>query len=217
MAHIAGLVATGLHPSPVPFSDFVTSTTHKTLRGPRGGIILFKEEWRQKINSRIFPGIQGGPLMHVIAAKAVAFKEALNSEFKQYQKQVLLNCKALAEHLMAEGFTLVSGGTDNHLLLIDLRDKGITGKEAEARLDKAGLTANKNTVPFETVSAFVTSGIRMGTPAITSRGLKETEMKWLASAVKRVLLEGCDATLEKVRREVREVCERFPIYSDVEL
>lgn len=214
MAHIAGLVATGLHPSPVPHSDFVTSTTHKTLRGPRGGIILFKETWRQKINSRIFPGIQGGPLMHVIAAKAVTFKEALSPQFKDYQKQVVLNCKALAEHLMAEGFRLVSGGTDNHLLLIDLRDKGITGKDAEARLDRAGLTANKNTVPFETVSAFVTSGIRMGTPAITTRGLKETEMKWLANSIRRVLLDGSDSMIEKVRAEVKEVCGRFPIYSD---
>jgi len=217
MAHIAGLVATGLHPSPVPHSDFVTSTTHKTLRGPRGGIILFKEEWRQKINSRIFPGIQGGPLMHVIAAKAAAFKDALSPSFKEYQKQVLLNCKSLAEHLMSSGFKLVSGGTENHLLLIDLRDKGISGKDAEARLDRAGLTANKNTVPFETVSAFVTSGIRIGTPAITTRGLKETEMKWLAGAITRVLMDGSDSTIEKVRKEVKETCDRFPIYMDRDL
>lgn len=217
MAHIAGLVAAGLHPSPVPHSDFVTSTTHKTLRGPRGGIILFKEPWRQKINSRIFPGIQGGPLMHVIAAKAVAFKEALEPEFKKYQKQVLLNCKALAEHLMVNGFQLVSGGTENHLLLIDLRKQGITGKDAEAKLDRAGLTANKNTVPFETTSAFVTSGVRMGTPAITTRGLKEGEMKWLADAIRRVLLDGSDTAIEKVRGEVREVCGRHPIYSQIKL
>jgi glycine hydroxymethyltransferase len=215
MAHIAGLVAAGLHPSPVPHSDFVTSTTHKTLRGPRGGIILFKEPWRQKINSRIFPGIQGGPLMHVIAAKAVAFKEALEPEFKQYQKQVILNCKALAEHLMASGFQLVSGGTENHLLLIDLRKQGFTGKEAEARLDRAGLTANKNTVPFETTSAFVTSGVRMGTPAVTTRGLKEGDMKWLADAVRRVLLDGSDSAIEKVRGEVREICRKYPIYSQI--
>jgi glycine hydroxymethyltransferase len=215
MAHIAGLVAAGLHPSPVPHSDFVTSTTHKTLRGPRGGIILFKEPWRQKINSRIFPGIQGGPLMHVIAAKAVAFKEALEPEFKQYQKQVILNCKALAEHLMASGFQLVSGGTENHLLLIDLRKQGLTGKEAEARLDRAGLTANKNTVPFETTSAFVTSGVRMGTPAVTTRGLKEGDMKWLADAVRRVLLDGSDSAIEKVRGEVREICRKYPIYSQI--
>jgi len=215
MAHIAGLVAAGLHPSPVPHSDFVTSTTHKTLRGPRGGIILFKEPWRQKINSRIFPGIQGGPLMHVIAAKAVAFKEALEPDFKQYQKQVVLNCKALAENLMANGFQLVSGGTDNHLLLIDLRKQGLTGKEAEARLDRAGLTANKNTVPFETTSAFVTSGIRMGTPAVTTRGLKEGDMKWLADAVRRVLLDGSDSVVENVKGEVREICRKYPIYSQI--
>jgi len=212
MAHIAGLVATDLHPSPVPHADFVTSTTHKTLRGPRGGIILFKESWRQKLNSRIFPGIQGGPLMHVIAAKAAAFHEALQPQFKDYQKQVLLNCKALAEHLMFEGFELVSGGTENHLLLIDLRNKGITGKEAEARLDQVGLTANKNTVPFETTSAFVTSGIRMGTPAITSRGLKETDMKWLASAIRRVLTDGSEGVLKQVRGEVKELCRKHPIY-----
>ncbi|NBX75580.1 MAG: serine hydroxymethyltransferase [Proteobacteria bacterium] len=215
MAHIAGLVAAGLHPSPVPHSDFVTSTTHKTLRGPRGGIILFKEPWRQKINSRIFPGIQGGPLMHVIAGKAVAFKEALEPDFKSYQKQVLLNCKALAEHLMGCGFQLVSGGTENHLLLIDLRKQGLTGKDAEARLDKAGLTANKNTVPFETTSAFVTSGIRMGTPAVTTRGLKESDMKWLADAVRRVLLDGSDSAIEKVRGEVKEICRKYPIYSQI--
>lgn len=217
MAHIAGLVAAGLHPSPVPFSDFVTSTTHKTLRGPRGGIILFKESWRQKINSRIFPGIQGGPLMHVIAAKAVAFKEALEPEFKTYQKQVLLNCKALSEHLMAEGFNLVSGGTENHLLLIDLRNKGLTGKDAEARLDKAGLTANKNTVPFETVSAFVTSGVRIGTPAITTRGLKEKDMTWLAKAISRVLHDGSESVITQVRGEVREICSRHPIYPQLSL
>ena len=215
MAHIAGLVAAGLHPSPVPHSDYVTSTTHKTLRGPRGGIILFKEPWRQKINSRIFPGIQGGPLMHVIAGKAVAFKEALEPDFKIYQKQVLLNCKALAEHLMGCGFQLVSGGTENHLLLIDLRKQGLTGKEAEARLDKAGLTANKNTVPFETTSAFVTSGVRMGTPAVTTRGLKESDMKWLADAVRRVLQDGSDSAIEKVRGEVKEICRKYPIYSQI--
>lgn len=212
MAHIAGLVAAGYHPSPVPFADFVTSTTHKTLRGPRGGIILFKEEWTKKINSRIFPGIQGGPLMHVIAGKAAAFGEALQPAFKIYQKQVISNCKALAEALLAEGFDLVSGGTDNHLVLIDLRKQNVTGKEAEEKLDRAGLTANKNTVPFETTSAFVTSGIRMGTPAITSRGLKESEMPWLASAVKRVILSNSEETIIQIRSEVEEVCKRFPIY-----
>jgi len=215
MAHIAGLVAAGLHPSPVPYADFVTSTTHKTLRGPRGGIILFKEEWTKKINSRIFPGIQGGPLMHVIAAKAVAFHEALQPSFKDYQKQVLTNCRALGESLLKEGFDLVSGGTDNHLLLIDLRKQNITGKDAEERLDRAGLTANKNTVPFETTSAFVTSGIRMGTPAITTRGLKESEMPWLASAIKRVILDGSEHMVQQVRNEVKEVCRAFPIYGAI--
>jgi len=215
MAHIAGLVAAGLHPSPVPYADFVTSTTHKTLRGPRGGIILFKEEWTKKINSRIFPGIQGGPLMHVIAAKAVAFHEALQPSFKDYQKQVLANCRALGESLLKEGFDLVSGGTDNHLLLIDLRKQNITGKEAEEKLDRAGLTANKNTVPFETTSAFVTSGIRMGTPAITTRGLKESEMPWLASAIKRVILDGSEHMVQQVRNEVKEVCRAFPIYGAI--
>lgn len=212
MAHIAGLVAAGLHPSPLPHADFVTSTTHKTLRGPRGGIILFKESWSKKINSRIFPGIQGGPLMHVIAAKAVAFQEALQPSFKDYQQQVLKNCHVLAESLLSEGFDLVSGGTDNHLLLIDLRKNNLTGKAAEEALDRAGLTANKNTVPFETTSPFVTSGIRIGTPAITTRGMKDAEMPWLASAIKRVLIESSNEIIEKVRCEVREMCQRFPIY-----
>ncbi len=215
MAHIAGLVAAGVHPSPIPHADIVTSTTHKTLRGPRGGIIMAKEAHRQKLNSRIFPGIQGGPLMHVIAAKAVAFKEALEPEFKTYAAQVVKNSKTLAEELMANGFDLVSKGTDNHLCLIDLRNKKMTGKDAEIRLDKAGLTVNKNTVPFETESAFVTSGIRLGTPSITTRGMKETEMKWLASAISRTLLNNDDSTLEKVKGEVLEVCKKFPIYSDL--
>jgi len=216
MAHIAGLVAAGLHPSPVSFSDFVTSTTHKTLRGPRGGIILFKEPWRQKINSRIFPGIQGGPLMHVVAAKAVAFEEALQPSFRKYQEQVLANWRVLAECLLEQGFDLVSGGTENHLLLIDLRKNEITGKEAEERLDKAGLTVNKNTVPFETTSAFVTSGIRLGTPAITTRGLKENEMSWLASAIQRVICDRSDQVLMKVREEVKEICKKYPIYGQIE-
>ena len=213
MAHIAGLVAAKLHPTPVGHADIVTSTTHKTLRGPRGGIILFQEPHRAKINSRIFPGIQGGPLMHVIAAKAVAFKEAMLPEFRDYQAQVIRNCKALAAGLLDEGFTLVSGGTDNHLVLIDLRNKGITGKEAEERLDRVGLTANKNTVPFETASAFVTSGIRMGTPAITTRGLKETEMVWLAKAISKVVSDYSESTVKQVKGEVMEMCRRFPIYS----
>ncbi len=215
MAHIAGLVAAGIHPSPIPHADIVTSTTHKTLRGPRGGIILAKEAHRQKLNSRIFPGIQGGPLMHVIAGKAVAFKEALTPEFKAYSAQVVKNCKVLAEELMAEGFELVSGGTDNHLVLIDLRNQKMTGKDAEARLDKVGLTVNKNTVPFETESAFVTSGIRLGTPSITTRGLKETEMKWLAGAIGRTLKNNDDTTCAKVKGEVLEICKRFPIYSEL--
>ncbi|NBY20299.1 serine hydroxymethyltransferase [bacterium] len=215
MAHIAGLVAAKLHPTPVGHADIVTSTTHKTLRGPRGGIILFKEAQRAKINSRIFPGIQGGPLMHVIAAKAVAFKEAMTPEFKTYQAQVIKNCKALAGYLLEEGFTLVSGGTDNHLVLIDLRNKGITGKEAEERLDRVGLTANKNTVPFETASAFVTSGIRIGTPAITTRGLKETEMAWLAKSISRVVSDYSEETVKQVKGEVVELCRRFPIYKDL--
>jgi len=213
MAHIAGLVAAKLHPTPIGHADIVTSTTHKTLRGPRGGIILFKEAQRAKINSRIFPGIQGGPLMHVIAAKAVAFKEAMAPEFKAYQAQVIKNCKALANNLLEEGFTLVSGGTDNHLILIDLRNKGITGKEAEERLDRVGLTANKNTVPFETASAFVTSGIRIGTPAITTRGLKESEMAWLAKAILKVVSDYSESTVKQVKGEVMELCRRFPIYS----
>ncbi len=215
MAHIAGLVAAKLHPTPVGHADIVTSTTHKTLRGPRGGIILFKEPQKAKINSRIFPGIQGGPLMHVIAAKAVAFKEAMSPEFRDYQVQVVKNCKSLAEHLLGEGFTLVSGGTDNHLILIDLRNKGITGKEAEERLDRVGLTANKNTVPFETASAFVTSGIRIGTPAITTRGLKESEMAWLAKSISRVISDYSESTVKQVKGEVMELCRRFPIYSEL--
>ncbi len=212
MAHIAGLVAAGVHPSPVPHADFVTSTTHKTLRGPRGGFILTKEPWVKKIQSRIFPGIQGGPLMHVIAAKAVCFKEAQSPQFKTYQKKVVTNCQTLAESLMGLGFNLVSGGTDNHLLLIDLRNRKLTGKEAEARLDKVGLTVNKNTVPFETESPFVTSGIRMGTPSATTRGMGETEMKWLAKAVNTTLTETSETALEKVRSEVKAVCAQFPLY-----
>ncbi len=215
MAHIAGLVAAGVHPSPVPHADLVTSTTHKTLRGPRGGIILGREGWQKKVNSRIFPGIQGGPLMHVIAGKAVCFKEAMSDDFKRYQRQVVDNAKVLATELLAEGLDLVSGGTDNHLLLLDLRKLGITGKEGEARLDKVGLTANKNTVPFETQSPFITSGVRIGTPSITTRGLLTSDMKWLAGAISRVLKDGSSAVLEKVRTEVVEVCRRYPIYKDL--
>lgn len=215
MAHIAGLVAARIHPSPVPFADFVTSTTHKTLRGPRGGFILCKEEYKTKINSRIFPGIQGGPLMHVIAAKAVAFKEAMGEDFVEYQKKVVQNCRLLGETLTEQGFKLVSGGTDNHLLLIDLRNKGLTGKVAEARLDEVGLTVNKNTVPFETESAFVTSGIRLGTPSITTRGLGQTEMRWLGHAITRTLTDYSEETVKKVRGEVLEICNQFPVYKDL--
>jgi len=212
MAHIAGLVAAGCHPSPVPYADIVTSTTHKTLRGPRGGIILAKDSFRQKLNSRIFPGIQGGPLMHVIAAKAVAFKEALQPEFKVYCQQVVANAKVLAETLMNEGFDIVTGGTDTHLMLVDLRSKNLTGKEAEARLDRAGLTVNKNTVPFETQSAMVASGIRLGTPSITTRGLRETEMKWLGKAIARVLETESASDWDQVQREVRDICSQYPVY-----
>ena len=177
MAHIAGLVAAGLHPSPVPHCEFVTTTTHKTLRGPRGGMILCREGWAKEIDRALFPGVQGGPLMHVIAAKAVGFKEALTPEFKAYQKQVVANAAALAAALTGEGFRLVSGGTDNHLMLIDVFAKGITGKVAEKSLDRAGITVNKNTIPFDTNSPMVASGIRIGTPALTTRGMKEAEMK----------------------------------------
>jgi glycine hydroxymethyltransferase len=215
MAHIAGLVAAGVHPSPIPYADYVTTTTHKTLRGPRGGLILGKAEHEKKINSRIFPGIQGGPLMHVIAAKAVCFKEAMSDEFKTYSKRVVENCKILAETLMGEGFNLVSGGTDNHLILIDLRNKKMTGKDAEARLDKVGLTTNKNTVPFETESAFVTSGVRLGTPSITTRGMGPMEMRWLGHAIARVLHDGSEANLATTRQEVMDMCRRFPLYSDL--
>ena len=214
MAHIAGLVAAGVHPSPVPHADVVTTTTHKTLRGPRGGLILAKDETNQKkLNSRIFPGIQGGPLMHVIAAKAVSFLEAMQPEFVTYQKKVVENCQALASHLMERNFNLVSGGTDNHLVLIDLRNRKMTGKEAEKRLDQVGLTVNKNTVPFETESPFVTSGIRLGTPAVTTRGLGAEQMKWMAEAIDRVLTS--ESEIEAVRKEVSEVCRQFPLYGEL--
>jgi glycine hydroxymethyltransferase len=215
MAHIAGLVAGGQHPSPVRLADVVTTTTHKTLRGPRGGIILSKEIHRSKVNSRIFPGIQGGPLMHVIAAKAVALKEAQQDSFKVYQKAVVDNARTLAKTLTEEGFDLVSGGTDTHLLLIDLRKKNLTGKDAEHRLDRVGLTANKNTVPFETQSAFVTSGIRLGTPAVTTRGMGEREMRWLGHAISRTLSTEDEKELDVVRDEVRQMCTRFPVYGEL--
>lgn len=214
MAHFAGLVAGLVHPSPVPHADFITTTTHKTLRGPRGGLILCREADAKALNSKIFPGIQGGPLEHVIAAKAVAFGEALKPEFKTYSSQVVKNAKALAEELLAGGLNLVTGGTDNHLLLIDLSDKDVTGKQAEQALDHAGITVNKNTVPNEKRSPFVTSGIRIGTPALTTRGMKESEMQLVAQWITAVLNDPENSTLiEKTRMQVRELCQKFPIPS----
>ena len=213
MAHFAGLVASGVHPSPFPHAHVVTSTTHKTLRGPRGGIILTNEETLiKKINSRIFPGIQGGPLEHVIAAKAVAFGEALKPEFKVYSNQVVKNARTLAQGFLAEGFKLVTGGTDNHLLLLDLSDEAISGQEAEVLLDSAGITVNKNTVPNEKRSPFVTSGIRVGTPALTTRGMKEKEMQKISAWIAQVLRNPKDTTLhQKIHQQVKELCQNFPI------
>jgi glycine hydroxymethyltransferase len=214
MAHIAGLVAAGLHPSPVPHAEFVTTTTHKTLRGPRGGMILCREEFAKSINSNIFPGIQGGPLMHVIAAKAVAFKEALTPEFRAYQGQIVKNAATLAKELMARGFKLTSGGTDNHLMLLDFSGTDMTGKIAEEALDRAGITVNKNTVPFETRSPFVTSGIRIGTPAATSHGLKEAEMAEVAGCIADVLNNvGDDQVIAQVKSRVNALMKRFPMYA----
>lgn len=214
MAHIAGLVAAGLHNSPIPHAHVTTTTTHKTLRGPRGGMILSTEDMGKKLNSQIFPGIQGGPLMHVIAAKAVAFGEALRPEYKVYQKQVIANAATLGQTLLDEGFDLVSGGTDNHLLLIDLTNKDITGKDAQLALDKAGITTNKNTVPFETRSPFVTSGIRIGTPALTSRGMKEADMQrvgaWMVDALKHI---DNDAYLADIHKQVTAFTRQFPLFA----
>ncbi|MFH1079123.1 MAG: serine hydroxymethyltransferase [Pseudomonadota bacterium] len=215
IAHIAGLVATGLHPSPVPVCEYVTSTTHKTLRGPRGGLIMCKDIFAKTLNSRVFPGMQGGPLMHIIAAKAVAFKEALSAEFKTYQTQIVKNAKAMAEALKKEGFRLVSGGTDNHLMLVDLTSKGVTGKDAQEVLDRAGITINKNGIPFDTRSPMVTSGIRIGTPALTTRGMKEAEMVGIARLIGEVLAHIHDeAKILAVREEVRTLCDRFPLYRE---
>ena len=211
MAHIAGLVAAGEHPNPVPYADVVTTTTHKTLRGPRGGMILCKEQYAKAIDKAIFPGTQGGPLMHVIAAKAVCFKEAMSDSFKAYQRQIIENARALADGLTRRGFKLVSGGTDNHLMLINLTGTGVTGKELEKRLVQANITVNKNTVPFETLSPFITSGIRLGTPAVTTRGMKQAEMDQIAGFIARLTEEG-DAAIEPVKRQVIELCERFPLY-----
>lgn len=216
MAHIAGLVAAGLHPSPVPYADVVTTTTHKTLRGPRGGLILCRDaEFGKQFNKAIFPGIQGGPLMHVIAAKAVAFKEALSDEFKVYQQQVLDNAKALADELVKKGFRIVSGGTDNHLMLVDLRSKNITGKEAQFLLDEIGITANRNTIPFEPLSPFVTSGIRLGTPALTTRGLKEEDIREVADIIADVIENREDsAVIEAAKAKVQAICKKFPLYEE---
>lgn len=216
MAHIAGLVAAGVHPSPVPYADFVTTTTHKTLRGPRGGMILCREEYAKEIDKIIFPGIQGGPLMHVIAAKAVAFKEALTPEFRKYQEQVAKNAKALAHGMSDKGYRIVSGGTDNHLMLVDLTSKGITGKEGEEALDKAGITVNKNGIPFDHRPPQVTSGIRLGTAIVSTRGMKEPEMHEIANLIDRVLSNPTDdMNLFSVKPDVKALCERFPFYVEL--
>ncbi len=214
IAHIAGLIAAGLHPSPIPHADVVTTTTHKTLRGPRGGMILCKDaEFGKKFNKAIFPGIQGGPLMHVIAAKAVALKEALSEEFKAYQRQILKNAKTLADALSDSGFTIVSGGTDTHLMLVDLRGKNLTGKEAEKLLDEIGITANKNTIPFEPRSPFVTSGLRLGSPALTTRGFQEDDMVKVAEIIALVLDHPTDeAAKDKARDMVKALCRKYPLY-----
>jgi len=217
IAHPAGLIAAGLYPSPVPHSEFVTTTTHKTLRGPRGGMILCREEFAKDVNKRIFPGIQGGPLMHTIAAKAVAFKEALQPDFVAYQQQVLNNARHLAAVLSGRGFKIVTGGTDTHLMLVDLRPQDITGKDAEAALEAAGITVNKNTVPFETQSPFVTSGIRIGTPALTTRGMKEAEMDVIGGMIADTLERlGDDAFQKSCRSRVKELCELFPLYQQLQ-
>lgn len=213
IAHIAGLVAAGLHPSPVPYADFVTTTTHKTLRGPRGGVIMCKEEYGKAIDKAIFPGIQGGPLMHIIAAKAVAFKEALTPEFKTYQQQIVKNAAAMADEFTKLGVKMVSGGTDNHLILLDLTDKGMTGKELEHMLDEVHITVNKNAIPFDTQKPFVTSGIRIGTPAMTSRGMKEAEARTIARLIAEIIDRKQEAYGE-VTEEVAKLCKAFPLYAD---
>ncbi|HLZ18753.1 MAG TPA: serine hydroxymethyltransferase [Smithellaceae bacterium] len=213
IAHIAGLVATGLHPSPVPVCEYVTTTTHKTLRGPRGGLIMCKEPYIKALNSRVFPGMQGGPLMHVIAAKAVALKEALMPEFKTYQEQIVKNAQAMAQQLKDEGFRLVSGGTDNHLMLVDLTSKGVTGKDAQEALDRAAITVNKNGIPFDTQGPMVTSGIRIGTPALTTRGMKENEMRQIATLIADVINHIKDEQkIKAVAEKVKTLCDRFPLY-----
>lgn len=217
IAHIAGLVAAGLHPSPIPYAEFVTTTTHKTLRGPRGGVIMCNKDWAERIDKAIFPGIQGGPLMDIIAAKAVCFKEALTEEFKAYQRQIIENAKVLAETMANHGFRLVAGGTDTHLFLLDLTNRRITGKDAEEALDAAKITVNKNTIPFETRSPSITSGIRMGTPAVTTRGMQENEMRRIGDLVSRVLENiGDKKVLEEVQMEVQSLCDQFPLYPDLD-
>lgn len=215
MAHIAGLVAAGVHPSPVPYADFVTSTTHKTLRGPRGGLILAKEKWAKKINSNIFPGIQGGPLIHTIAAKAVSFKEVMGKKFVEDQKYVVENASVLAKSLKDKGFRVVSGGTDNHLMLLDLTEKNISGKDAEKLLGEAGITVNKNAIPFDNQSRFVTSGIRIGTPLVTTRGLRANEMELIASYFDAVIANRDSATTNDIRLKIAHLCKKFPISSIV--
>ena len=212
MAHIAGLIAAGVHPSPVPYADVVTTTTHKTLRGPRGGMILCKEELGKQIDKAVFPGTQGGPLMHIIAAKAVALGEALTDEFKAYQEQIVKNAKVLCDSLIAEGIDIVSGGTDNHLMLLNLTKFGVTGKELEHRLDEVHITANKNTIPNDPQSPFVTSGLRIGTPAVTTRGFKEEEMKLIAKWIKDIIVDF-EGNRERITKEVQALCEKFPIYA----
>lgn len=213
IAHIAGLVVTGNHPSPVPYADFVTTTTHKTLRGPRAGLVLCKEQYAKDLDRALFPGVQGGPLVHIVAAKAVAFKEALSPEFKEYQTQIVRNAKALAQAVAETGFRIVSGGTDNHVFMTDVFSKGITGKDGQNYLEAANITVNKNTIPFDTQKPMVASGLRIGTPAVTTRGLREPEMKTMAGLIARVLDSKGDAGVTtQVKREVKELCDRFPIY-----
>lgn len=216
MAHIAGLVAAGLHPNPVPYAEFVTTTTHKTLRGPRGGMILCRNDFAKKINSRIFPGIQGGPLMHVIAAKAVAFEEALSDDFKKYQQQIVKNAQAFAEALTGLGYRIVAGGTDNHLFMVDLRSKGVTGKDAASVLDKVLITVNKNLIPFDPETPVITSGIRIGTPSVTTRGMKENEMKTIAKLMDEAIVnKSNEAKLKDVKQGVLDLTNAFPIYTDL--
>jgi glycine hydroxymethyltransferase len=216
MAHVAGLVAAGLHPSPVPHADFVTSTTHKTLRGPRSGLVLCREKWAKELDRAVFPGVQGGPLMHIVAAKAVCFKEAMEPAFNEYQRQTVANAQRLASALSTQGFRLVSGGTDNHLMLVDVFSKGITGKIAEAALGKAGITVNKNAIPFDQNPPMVASGIRVGTPAITTRGMRETEMDQIAELIARVLAApDDDRAIGVVKNEVERLCRKFPLYPEL--